>query len=149
MGVLIAALAGSRVYLDTNVLIYAIEGLDPFAGELRSLLEAIDNGALEAVTSELTLAEALAKPLQDGNEEHQRAYLEALTGGSLILEPITRAILLDAARCRAENRVLRLPDAIHIATATASNCSDFLTNDLRLKYENGPRILLLTEICGG
>jgi predicted nucleic acid-binding protein len=75
----VSALAsGSRVYLDTNVWIYALEGYEAFATSLAALFTRIDSGDLAAVTSELTLAEVLVKPIADGNTAIQERYLEAL-----------------------------------------------------------------------
>lgn len=54
--------AGSRVYIDTNIWIYSLEGFAPLAPALTALFERIDAGDLAAVTSELTLAEVLVKP---------------------------------------------------------------------------------------
>lgn len=69
---------GQRVYLDTNVFVYAVEGYPHFAEELRALFHAIDHGQLAAVTSELTLAEVLVKPLADKNDDLWRLYESTL-----------------------------------------------------------------------
>ncbi len=66
---------------------------------------------LVAVTSELTLAEALVKPLLDRHAERQAAYLQVLQPStSLHMAPVSRDVLLAAARLRAETG-LKLPDA--------------------------------------
>jgi predicted nucleic acid-binding protein len=70
MGIL-AALQGQRTYLDTNIWIYAIEGYSTYAPALTDLFSAIDSHQLQAVTSELTLAEVLVKPLIDRNLQIQ------------------------------------------------------------------------------
>lgn len=54
--------------------------------------------------------------------------------------PVTRDLLLDAARLRAETR-LRLPDAIHMATATRFGCRCFLTEDRDMKSAAGLGII--------
>ncbi len=53
---------GKRVYLDANVFVYAIEGYPQFADGIRELFRKVDQGQVEAITSELTLAEVLVKP---------------------------------------------------------------------------------------
>jgi len=136
--------AGSRVYLDANIWIYALEGFAPFAQPLEALFGRIDAGELTAITSELTLAELLVKPLQMGQDQSQRAYLETLQSGpTLTMAPVSRAVLLDAARLRAQQPALKLPDAIHAATALACNASVFVTNDARFAAVAGLTAIVL------
>jgi predicted nucleic acid-binding protein len=56
--------------------------------------------------------------------------------------PVERAILLRAARLRCELH-LKLPDAIHVASAVAAGCDLFLSNDHRLRVPDG---MALTRI---
>lgn len=135
-----------RLYLDTNIFIYALEGYPVFRAVLTRLFEALDRGELTAVTSELTLAEVLVKPLLDQHAERQAAYLQALQPStSLQLIPVSREVLIAAARLRAEGN-LKLPDAIHAATAQLSGCSQFLTNDARVPALPGLVIRRLSEL---
>ena len=129
---LLSLCAGKLVYLDTNVFIYALEGYPAFAEDLTALFEGIDRGDCRAVTSELTLAEALVKPIRDRSAARQQAYEAILTPSrGLAVRAVSREILLDAARIRARSGH-RLPDAIHLATAKATRSGLFLTNDKRI-----------------
>ena len=65
MGIL-DRIAGRRTYLDVNLFIYALEGHPQYLSVVTDLFDAIDRGSLQAVTSELSLAEALVKPRADG-----------------------------------------------------------------------------------
>jgi predicted nucleic acid-binding protein len=49
---------------------------------------------------------------------------------------VERTILIEAARLRGR-LVLRLPDAMHVATAAAAGCDVLLSNDRRLKVPAG------------
>ena len=121
------------VYLDTNVVIYIIEGYPIYEALLRTLLSEMDTGDITAVTSELTVAEVLVKPLRDGNQRVQHAYQTFLQpSAALRLVPIDRPILENAAALRAV-RSVRLPDAIHLVTAAAHQCDAYLTNDEGLR----------------
>lgn len=136
---------GQRVYLDTNVFVYAVEGYPQFAQEIRALFRAIDECQVHAVTSELTLAEVLVKPLADKNAELCRLYETTLwTSRGLSVLPVTRAILRDAAQLRASTGV-RLPDAIHLATATVAGCDSFLTNDQQLQSRTQIKVVVISE----
>jgi predicted nucleic acid-binding protein len=123
---------GARPYLDANFFIYVLEELEPWAKVAKRLLIALDRGECEAVTSELSLAECLVKPLEMGQKAIVETYLDFLRPRqSLVVVPVSRETLIEAARLRALCRV-KLPDAIHAASALQGGCTSFLTNDDRL-----------------
>lgn len=137
---------GQRVYLDSNIVIYTVEGFADYADQIQSLLKAMNTGEIVAVTSELTLAETLVKPLKDQSLAIQQAYRTFLTP-TIALEviPISRKILEDAAQLRATSK-LKLPDAIQLATALREQCDSFLTNDDGFKSLNLSLIKMLSEV---
>ena len=61
------AIVPPKIYLDANIFIYALEDASGVGVKLRTLFPRFDSGELHAVTSELTLAEVLVKPIRDGN----------------------------------------------------------------------------------
>lgn len=137
---------GKSVYLDTNIIIYAVEGFTDVAAQIRALLTAMDDAEIVAMTSELSVAEVLVKPFKDENETVQRAYKTFLTPTPVLqLAPVTRDILEEAARVRATTH-LKLPDAIHLATAKLSGCDSFLTNDELFKRIKTTNIKILSEM---
>ena len=143
---LLTKLQGTQIYLDTNIWIYALEGFPAFAPELTDLFQSIDQGHLTAVTSELSLAEVLVKPIQNGNASQQDTYKQAISNApNLQVIPVDRAILIEAAHVRATTS-LKLPDAIHAATALTAQCSTFLTNDQRFQVLSGLQVILLSQL---
>lgn len=144
---LMDVLVGDRIYLDTNIIIYALEGYSEYISSLEQLFTAIDEGKMGAVTSELTLAESLVKPMSDDNIYLQNVYIQALQPSrGLLVVPINRGILIEAARLRVKSEPLNLPDAIHLATAQVHHCDTFLTNDKRLRSFPGFTVVLLSEV---
>jgi len=126
-----------RYYLDSNVVISVVEATDAFGPAQARFISQIDAGRMEAVTSELTLAECLVKPFIDRDLKAIKAFMTFLDGRpELPILPVDRAILLDAARLRGELGN-KLPDAIHCATALAAGCDRFLTNDKRIALPRG------------
>ena len=124
---------GSRLYLDTNVWIYALEGYAVFTAALSALFTRIDAGELVALTSEFTVAEVLVKPFADGNVPLQQRYTETLRDRrSLRIVPLSREILIAAARLRAQVATLKMPDALHAATALTEGVDYLISNDARL-----------------
>lgn len=143
---LLTALQGDCIYLDTNVWIYAVESYPAFIKELIALFQSIDQGNQVAITSELSLAEVLVKPLQEQNEIRQEAYKRAIVNrNNVFVVPVLRELLIDAAQIRADTG-LKLPDAIHVATSVRSQCTTFLTNDGRLKRLGNLNVVLLSEV---
>lgn len=144
MGIL-TAIQGNRIYLDANIWIYALEAYPDFAASLSELFQAIDRGGLNAVTSELSLAEALVKPISDQNVPRQIEYRQAISSRrNLRVIPVQRTILIEAARLRATGN-LKLPDAIHVATASITQCTTFLTNDQGLRSVTEVPVIILSQ----
>jgi len=138
---------GNLVYLDANIVVYAVEGYPALREQVCALLEAMDKRMLSAVTSELTLAEVLVKPMIDGNTPVERAYRTFLEpSGALRLLPVSQAVLIEAARLRARTG-LKLPDAIHMATAAGAGCTSFLTNDRGLCASDRVPVRLLQQLA--
>jgi predicted nucleic acid-binding protein len=114
-------------------------GLGRAPGLLRELFGWATRGWCKVITSELSLAECLVEPLRAGaiqpaaNEDAQRRatwYSNSISlHGSIPAMPISRDVLQRAAELRARQRSIKLPDAIHLASAEASRAETFVTRD--------------------
>jgi len=115
------------IYLDSCILIYAIES-DPIFG--RRVIEALDsNDSIEFAISSLVKLECLVKPFGSANLALQRYYEAAFD--TLLLLPMTDEIYVSAAQLRARFNV-RTPDALHLSCAQHHRCSSLWTNDNRM-----------------
>jgi hypothetical protein len=86
---------------------------------VRELFSTLDGKAFAAVTSEFTLAELPVKPFELGRDDVVSTYIDLVQNSErIIVVPVDRAILIEAARQRATLSIL-MPDAIHVATAMA------------------------------
>lgn len=142
----VSTVLGQRVYLDTNIIIYIVEGFPAYLDQIQALMAAVNAGEVIAVTSELTLAETLVKPLKDQQPVLQQAYRFILTPTpSLEVPLVSRAVLEEAAQLRATTK-LQLPDAVHLATALQYQCDSFLTNDVVFKSLNLPQVKMLADV---
>ena len=142
----LSALAGKKIYLDANIIIYLMEGFEPFTPILSSLLKAIEAGQITCVTSEMTVAEVLVRPFKQDAVELVKVYTDALNDKRLLtLQPVAYQTLMDAAFVRAETG-MKLPDAIHVATAVQSGCDIFLTNDKGIKTPKSLKLMSLDEL---
>lgn len=136
-----------RIYLDTNVFITALEKRGPISDILRSLLLAgWDAAEPPFVTSELTYSELIVKPYELGLHDLVQVYDNwTISGRSIEVVPIFRGVLYDAGILRSRNKTLKLPDAIHIATARGMKCRVFLSSDQRIKSQGSFERLEPTE----
>ncbi|QNM98818.1 type II toxin-antitoxin system VapC family toxin [Chitinimonas koreensis] len=122
--------------MDANVVIYLIEAFPEYYERVEAVLRAVVAADAVLVSSELTLAEVLVQPLRQEQAAIAQAYDAFLTGGEVELVPIDRTILRQAAALRAETR-MKLPDALHIASAVASWCSWVVSHDVGLRLPAG------------
>ncbi len=130
----------ARIYIDTNIFIFALEGED---AELRRVLvelfsTAQQKDAIRFVTSLITVSEALVRPYRLAHADLIAQYERTLLDSPWLQNiPVDLRILQTAAILRAQNLSLKLPDAIHLATALLLGCSVFLTADLGIKESYG------------
>jgi predicted nucleic acid-binding protein len=136
---------GSRVYLDSSILIYTVEVNLTFWKTLEVLWRKFAEGEISLISSELIITEVLVKPLKSQNQQSIDSYNKLLFDSGIELIPITRSLLISATNLRAKHS-LKTPDAIHAATSIDSNCNRFLTNDKG--FNNIPRLptLILSQI---
>jgi predicted nucleic acid-binding protein len=128
-------MAFGTVYLDTNIFVIAFETLDTKSELLSEIFGHVDSQpCIRFVTSELTLSELLVRPIRDRDAQAAARYEELISPSPWMdVFPISRTTLTAAAALRAENANLKLPDAIHVATAMAAHCSHMLTNDYGIR----------------
>jgi predicted nucleic acid-binding protein len=123
---------GSSVLIDTNPLIYQLEG-NPLVSRFSPIFDAIDAGRIQAVVTPIILAEVVSGPLKSGKDELAERYKQLMTanrGWSLASIDSETAML--AARLRAKNG-LKLPDAIQVAAAIRAGCYALITHDRDFK----------------
>ncbi len=125
-------LSRGRAYVDSNIFIYAVEGITTTAGPARKLIASLRSRKGMMVTSEITLAEVLAPTSRSGTWSLRKirpVYLDLLVWSDAVeLVPVTREILIGTAEVRS-NKKLKLPDAIHVASAIRSACDYFVSGD--------------------
>jgi len=137
-------LLGKRVYLDTNVFVYAMEAFEQYVEIIGEVFQAVDAGRTTAVTSFLTLGECLVKPFRDERPDMAEAYGSMIQdAANFEVADIDREVMVCAAKLRAQRQGIRMPDAIHLATARQRGCDAFLTNDRRLAAADSPELAVI------
>ena len=121
----------SRIFWDSNLFIYFLEGNDERAAATKKLRTSMLDRGDELLTSTLTVGEILVKPAARGDQVRCRHYEDVLGRTALIL-PFD----LKAARRYADIRShtsIKGPDAIQLACAGEAGTDLFVTNDRRLQ----------------
>jgi predicted nucleic acid-binding protein len=135
---MVSSLMRPRVYLDANVFIAAYETAGARSDHAWWILEAIEDGDMLGVTSEMTLAELLVRPIEEQDHDLVRQYQNVINPAECLEVPVvSRQVLIEAAALRSASRSLRLPDAIHVASARLSGCSHIVSHDRRLPFAPG------------
>ncbi len=130
------------VYIDANVLIYSVERIEPYRTLLEPMWQQAQDGNLSIVSSPVLVTEVLVKPFQVGNIGIEMQYREVFASNALRLLDTSYEMFEDAARLRAESG-LKLPDALHAATALRAGCALFITNDTDFRrIERLPTVVL-------
>lgn len=144
---LIDSLGEGPIALDTAIFIYWIEENPTYLAKVEPLFRAIDRGAIEAVTSAITLLELLVVPYRAGKVALAERYEQLLTRAShLRVVDIDRQQLRAAAQLRAAHGV-RTPDALQLAAGLATRATTMITNDRRLPGIPGLEVLQLGDLA--
>jgi len=121
----------SRVFWDTNLFIYFLEGNNQLSVDTRRLRKSMLKRGDQLLTSALTLGEVLVKPLEREDRVLCARYEEAITKtASLLLFDAKAAWKYAEIRL---DRSVRAPDAVQLACAASAQVDLFVTNDRRLQ----------------
>ena len=144
MGPLILETDGP-VYLDTNCFIYSVERIEPYRTLLEPVWRQARDGRFEILSSEIIVAETLVKPFREGDAVVETLLRLLFDAREVTLIPATREIWEGAARLRAETG-LKLPDALHAATAIEAGSALFVTNDAGFRRVPGLPTVILADL---
>ena len=136
------------IFLDTEPLIYFIEGNSKYQSSLNDIFKLNDLGKITFLTTSITLMEVLVKPFKEKRFDLVSQYRKILmqSKGIQLIE-VSNSIAEEAANLRAKY-LLKTPDAIQIATANLFAADYFLTNDKTLKTIDPHKIITLDEFIG-
>jgi len=135
----------SRIFLDSNLFIYQLEDLGPLGNRANFIFERLSLRNDTLLTSTLTLGEVLVKPVRTGNRALEAKYRELLREPEVKVLAFDRAAGEIFARVR-QDRTIKAPDAIQLATAASAGCDLFITNDERLTTAHVPGIQFIVSM---
>lgn len=131
------------VGLDSAIFIYHFEEHPRYKELCAEAFDLMEAGAIQAVTSTVTLIEVLVQPLAKGEQDLYSRYEQYLRfGPSLTLRSLDPDLALRAAQLRARYQI-RTPDAIQLAAALEFGAHLFLTNDDDLRKVTEIEVVVL------
>ena len=142
----LAQLVGYRVYIDTNIFIYFLDGQEPFFSAVAPFFEGVLNGEIIGYTGEAVIAETMVQPYKLGNIAiiekfksffYQEEFLTILSHDSQAFDFASRI---------AGTKGMKLVDSLHMATALQAGCEYLITHDKGIKSMEGIEIIQLSTI---
>jgi len=121
----------SKIFLDTNIFVYLLEDRGQRGQRATEILNEVSLRGDEVLTSTLTLGELLVRPMEANDLTLAERYRKVFRGTTVRLISFDEAASERYARIR-QDRAIKAPDAIQLATAAATGCELFITNDERL-----------------
>ena len=118
-----------KIYLDSCIVIYLIERHPLYAAAIEAKLHTTAPAKL--CYTPLVRLECLVMPYRK-NDTGLLGLYESFFKAQTSLD-LLPAIFDEAARLRATHKGLKTPDALHLAAASHHGCTEFWTNDDRLK----------------
>ena len=132
-----------KVGLDSSILIYHLEDLEPYANLTENIFAAVAEGFLTTILSTISVTELLVQPFTLGQQDRIAAFERFLFSlPHMELKSPDYAIAREAARLRSKYGI-RTPDALLIATSTNEKADAFITNDARLRALRAEGITIL------
>lgn len=119
----------TRLFIDSNVFLYAIGAPSPYRESCRAVLVAAGEGDLDAVTSSEVLQELLqVRSRRLGMADATSAVRQASALVSDVL-PVTSADVLDACDLLERLPLLQARDALHVAVMRTAGISRLVSVD--------------------
>lgn len=134
----------SRIFWDTNLFIYLVEGRAALADQVAGLLDRMRRRGDDLYTSALTLGEVLARPVALGLQPLADEYERRICRDAIVV-PFDRAAARHYAAIRADHGI-KAPDAVQLACAAAVGADLFITNDRRLTGKAIPAVRFVVSL---
>ena len=134
------------IFLDTAVFIYHFEANPHYLPTTKTIFKNIEAGKIQGLTTTITLAEIVTKPLENGQIEAVEDYKYLLNNfPNLTIADINQKIAIIGAGLRAKYK-FKLPDALQLAGGIAHKAALFITNDKRIQKVKEIKVVTLDEL---
>jgi predicted nucleic acid-binding protein len=134
-----------RIAIDSNVLIYLLDGSGRRAELAALLMDAVGRGEVEGVLASVGLGEVLVAPARANDGPRFEQTAATLRDLGLRITTLDVGVAEDAAWIRGRTGAT-MPDAIHLACAIRAGATTFVTNDRRMPRPARLEISILDDL---
>jgi len=134
----------SRIYWDSMLFIYLLEGHRDFSKRVQHLLQRSYERGDSLFTSYLAVGEVLAGAERSADPLKRETMRQTIDEMGFSYLPFDAGAVSPFSRLRAKSKV-RIADAIHLACAASAGIDLFLTGDRQLSGLNVPGIQFIAE----
>ena len=134
-----------RMALDSNVLIYLLEGNGPRADIAADIVDAVADGVTEGVLASIAIAEILMPSARADDAIVFEATASTIRDLGLRIVSLDADAAEDVAWIRGRSGIT-VPDAIHLACARSAAATVFVTNDRRMPTLRRLEVVILDDL---
>ena len=130
-GVLKRAVRGKNILVDTNIIIYLTDDIQPYALLSRLLFEMIESGSVFAYFSMASIAEVMQGPLRNGMKQRARDVRNYLMNfPNSACQDINRGVMEHVGEDKhIDWSKLRTIDSLIVASGLVNHVDIFVSND--------------------
>jgi len=118
-----------KAFIDTNILIYAMERHPEFGEKAGELLEMVDNGEVSGFVSSLVLLEMCWYLESKGRVDEMKKAVEVVDGSRLQVVDVTGTDVTEAVELRPVYKRVDLNDLVNYCVMMRLGVRDVYTND--------------------
>lgn len=137
----------TRLYLDSNIVIYYVQGEDHRQKQVDTLLPDALSRNIELICNEIVVCACLYGAYRLGRPDVESAYRSLFFEAGIITVVPADFRLLDAAARIGAAKGLKLLDASHYCSAIDFGCECLVTNDAKFASSEELRVIQLRD-CG-
>lgn len=137
----------TRVYWDSMLFIYILEGNSTFGPKVRKILNRVVSRGDTLCTSVFAIGEILTGPRRKGSVSGVDAVKNYFLSGAVEILPFTETTAGRYSIIRSTHRVSQA-DGIHLACAAEAGVDLFFTNDADLRKLMIPGIKYFSDLDG-
>lgn len=136
----------ARIAIDSNVLIYLLEGNGARADRAATIVDAIGRGEVEGVMSSLAVAEVLVPAARQNDGVGFERLAATIRDLGVRIIGLDAPLAEDVAWIRGRTG-LAMQDAIHVASARMAGATLFVTNDRMIPTLPRLEVVILDDLA--